>query len=518
MYRMALRGNLPALSDDEDERLARVEFVSKVNEAYALENIVLLRKLMEQGQRGRPQSFEGDVWAQFVSVNKKIVLAERRLGDAEREMKRIVAAAGFQLLEKFKESESRESDFIKEHGEKLDLEIGVLEKELSKHDLDELLELTGPPAPAVNGDAQEEYGDRCVKMAVGRDLSVHWRDCGALFEAMHKGLFEKAAKLLASNPWLAFAKGYLGGTALVYAAYKGMPVIVETLLLYGADMDAKTTDECYDCSIGETALVAAIKAAPPSCYHEEPEHKQKYDDCMEIIQMLIDHGAEMNLKHPWWGNTLGVAREFHNHEAFMMLLKAGADPDMPYKSNSGLTLLHCAAIANDVENAKCLLGYGADPEAEYVCMKELEAFIDEKRELGFCGRQLQDNRKEMIRSWGGVEKLSKRKTPLDYAIKGTEMYKLLVRAIREKHGDLPVERQLMLFQDPVELLAAPSKPYEQPVRSFHPMTRYPKLRPPFYIKGSLIHNYYLIPLNNAVNWLDNAFRKLIARIRDFFYI
>lgn len=81
----------------------------------------------------------------------------------------------------------------------------------------------------------------------------------------------------------------------------------------------------------------------------------------EIVQLLIDNGADLNYEH---GNDpLAVAARFEQLEIVKILLDAGADVestislDGTYENSTGM---QWAAINNNVELAELLIEYGAD--------------------------------------------------------------------------------------------------------------------------------------------------------------
>ena len=174
-----------------------------------------------------------------------------------------------------------------------------------------------------------------------------------------------------------------GFSALSYAAAKGSPGLVAALLKR-SDLDINQVD-----SVGRSPLVHAAAFA------------QTHD--AEIIQMLLDHGADPNVQDQQGGNTAVTEAieviERDNSEAIHVLISspktnlfavndvgdgllhtavaAGRDDvvrllvdkqlDVNLKNHAGLTPLHKLASSNEaecLETAKLLLELKADPTIE----------------------------------------------------------------------------------------------------------------------------------------------------------
>ena len=107
-----------------------------------------------------------------------------------------------------------------------------------------------------------------------------------------------------------------------------------------------------------------IEGMPPDtqcsddrCYNS-PLHHAALGNYIELMNLLLSHGATINKKGKRDETPLHVAAEAGNLEAMTMLLSNGAGVNR--KDKYGLTPLHHAAQFDNVAPAKLLLRYGAD--------------------------------------------------------------------------------------------------------------------------------------------------------------
>ncbi|KIW17124.1 hypothetical protein PV08_04315 [Exophiala spinifera] len=163
-----------------------------------------------------------------------------------------------------------------------------------------------------------------------------------------------------------------GNTLLDMAVTKTSPRrLTELLLIYGSDANGKSNR-------GETPLFVAIQAGR-----------------LDLMQLLLDHGADPNLpgpKHPLWPATyfpkglqlllsrgatfkrcpgiLELATSINNIESVTTLIRAGVDINA--KKDGTYTPLCTAIRDNRTELVSLLLASGADPNepaAEYPAFK-----------------------------------------------------------------------------------------------------------------------------------------------------
>lgn len=79
---------------------------------------------------------------------------------------------------------------------------------------------------------------------------------------------------------------------------------------------------------------------------------------LEVAKILIDAGAELNIKNNDGATALHTAVAFSRTEVAKILIDAGADLNI--KNNDGSTALHTAAFFCNVEIVAALLENGAD--------------------------------------------------------------------------------------------------------------------------------------------------------------
>ncbi len=157
-----------------------------------------------------------------------------------------------------------------------------------------------------------------------------------LHAASFNNSVECAALLLQHGADAAANIGGDEGTPLHQAAMGKASDTAALLLAFTPDLDARN-------GLGVTAL-----------------HDAANSDAAEIVQLLLDAGADVNVLTEVEGNTaLLLAANRHSLAAGKVLLANGADvnfADPQYK----LTALHLAALSGDIEFTRILLAAGAD--------------------------------------------------------------------------------------------------------------------------------------------------------------
>jgi ankyrin repeat protein len=190
------------------------------------------------------------------------------------------------------------------------------------------------------------------------DVMAHLKARGAQIDlptACHTGDMDRVRELLHDDPSLANRLGehegyYLGaGAPLSNAAAAGRMDIVQLLLDHGADPN-----------LPEEQIAPRGKALYHAVYHGH------YD----IARLLLERGAYPNPSVESSGDALWIAREWRpDRRMEELLLSYGAAPtkdehdeDWPTRANNWLriTPLHEAARNGDVEKATRLLESGAD--------------------------------------------------------------------------------------------------------------------------------------------------------------
>ena len=160
-----------------------------------------------------------------------------------------------------------------------------------------------------------------------------------IFDAVRKNDIIRVRELLDSgvNP---NTKNLMGFTSLMYASLDGHTDIVKLLLERGADPNIK--HRFY----GHTALMKAT----------ENSH-------IDIIRILLEKGANPNIRNELgYTPLISASREGHI-EIVRLLLENGADPNI--KNNWGETPLMMASISGHSDIVRLLLERGADPNIKH---------------------------------------------------------------------------------------------------------------------------------------------------------
>ena len=125
-------------------------------------------------------------------------------------------------------------------------------------------------------------------------------------------------------------------TALSLACQNGKEDAIEVLLNAGADKNIAN-------KYGNTCLHEAVT--------------QSFSNA--VLQAIIDHGAELNVKNMFYQTALALACGQKKEDAIHVLLNAGADPNIAYKT--GNTCLHEAVIQTFSETIlEAIIDHGAE--------------------------------------------------------------------------------------------------------------------------------------------------------------
>jgi ankyrin repeat protein len=146
--------------------------------------------------------------------------------------------------------------------------------------------------------------------------------------------------------------------ALVTAIGKGDTKAIERLITKGYDVNADTG--------GEQNMLTWAFWYP---YHGRNRHtedhraritrEEKEDKILEIVTILVGHGADVNRRDPQGDTPLNRAASNGYIRVVKKLLESGADMNMSGKH--GWTPLLCAVESGNLELVKLLLKEGADP-------------------------------------------------------------------------------------------------------------------------------------------------------------
>lgn len=166
-----------------------------------------------------------------------------------------------------------------------------------------------------------------------------------------------------------------GSTPLIEAAkeYQDLEVI-DLLLKHGADINAETfngstafsqacawndsikvIDRLYIAGGGENRRLNELG------YSRTPIMSVAIDGSPEVLQYLIEIGADVNLSDDRGNTALMLASKWNTPEIVKRLLEAGAD--LEARDNQGATALLLSCKYNDARMISTLLSAGAEPRA-----------------------------------------------------------------------------------------------------------------------------------------------------------
>ena len=127
---------------------------------------------------------------------------------------------------------------------------------------------------------------------------------------------------------------------------------------------------------------------PQGCCEITPLHSAAYHGDLEMVQVLLECGVDVNTKDYGVYTPLDFAlSRLHHNEAALLSIAQGADPNS--RNTKGFTPLHRAAERRWIEIARLLIEHGADVEvkddeyisAEVTSNKELKVTINLLLEL-----------------------------------------------------------------------------------------------------------------------------------------
>ncbi len=177
-------------------------------------------------------------------------------------------------------------------------------------------------------------------------------------------------RLLQADASLALRTQGDGATALAYAAVSADAEPVQVLLAAGADPDPVTPGSyrywyadrpltiAAQHGFVETVRLLLEAGAKPSGL---PLPKASYGGHMEILELLLDNGAEIHSRDDFGRSALDWAIETNRTNIAQLLLDRGFDP--ANRDGGGQTALHVAAANDRLDAARVLLAHGAPRDA-----------------------------------------------------------------------------------------------------------------------------------------------------------
>jgi ankyrin repeat protein len=209
-----------------------------------------------------------------------------------------------------------------------------------------------------------------------------------------KGSTKAVRFLLEHGATVNFKSNVNGFNALMAAVNNRNAGSVSLLLQHGADVNALTADgrsaltmaadgldadvvrllldrgarvNGYADNFGQTPLLAAVASSPPfapASHEEAVEIMQKqgplFVSAVKIVQMLLTHGAQVNVANHSGQTALTIAIEESNPLLVRILLDAKANPNTVDKSQGNASALILAAQVRLVAIAEMLLKKGAN--------------------------------------------------------------------------------------------------------------------------------------------------------------
>jgi ankyrin repeat protein len=164
-------------------------------------------------------------------------------------------------------------------------------------------------------------------------------------------------------------------TPLQYSAEADNYTIASMLLESGADVHSKQTHSRYTalhCAVAEDAKTQIVQlmvdhgadVMSKTMWMDTPLHLAAELSRSSTIELLVERGAIVENKHSFNGNTALhlAAKSQSRSENIEMLLDLGANIDA--KNSACKTPLHLATEAPDASNVRVLLDRGADPNAK----------------------------------------------------------------------------------------------------------------------------------------------------------
>ena len=150
---------------------------------------------------------------------------------------------------------------------------------------------------------------------------------------------------------------HVGWTALHHAAYHGSKEIITALLERNASVSATIVVSAYEHWVKNSSL---IPSDPFQSQWITPLHQAAYGGHVEIVEILMRHGADVHAVGPGDVTPLNVAVDAGHTAVVKLLLAHGAD--IKHRGSRGTPLLYRAAYDNNVDLLQLLLENSDDAE------------------------------------------------------------------------------------------------------------------------------------------------------------
>ena len=199
---------------------------------------------------------------------------------------------------------------------------------------------------------------------------ISFNGCMSIQTAARKGNLKEVERQLALGVNVNSRHFFTRDTPLIEAAYNGHVEIVKLLIDRGADVNLKGEawyGPLHAAAMGGHAEVVKLlldNGADVNIFHQDkPLHCAAKNGHIEVAEMLLARGADINAKGMSEQTPLGTAVSNQQVEMVKFLLSKGADVNI--RAIYGCSPLHTAVSSGNIELARLLLEHGAN--ADFKC-------------------------------------------------------------------------------------------------------------------------------------------------------
>ena len=176
-----------------------------------------------------------------------------------------------------------------------------------------------------------------------------------------EGNTELTKELIENGAEIDAADGTWGSSPLLFAAQAGWKEVIQILLNAGANINFKSEsgyDAIYFATEGEHTNIVKLLIECGIDIDPTNIHYASATEQIDIIKLLLDHGVDINSKTQSGHNCLHYAVYNNRYASAKVLISRGADINAKGKSKQ--TPLHYAASRGQIEIVMLLLENGAN--------------------------------------------------------------------------------------------------------------------------------------------------------------